>query len=77
MTRQNIEPYETLGNAVILKAVDDYRDAVKKLKKKKNNQAALEMKDECTLFFLSKHFNAFTTLDGKMLLDKLQKEVDV
>lgn len=77
MTRTNIEPYEALGNAVVLKAVDDYRDAAKRLKKKRHNQAALELKEECERFFLSKHFNTFTTLDGRLLLEKLHKEVDI
>ena len=29
-TASNMDPYQALGNAVVLQAVKDYRDAVKK-----------------------------------------------
>ena len=35
------DPYENLVNAIVLQAVKDYRDALKRLKKKPSNQAAL------------------------------------
>ena len=31
MSARNLDPYEALGNAVVVQAVKDYRDAVKKL----------------------------------------------
>lgn len=34
------DPYENLANAIVLQAVKDYRDALKRLKKKPGNQAA-------------------------------------
>lgn len=70
-----MEPYEKLGNAVVLQAVRDYRDAVKKLSHGKKNVTAESMKYECERFFQSPHFNMFTSLDGKALLAKLEKEV--
>lgn len=76
MAGRNLNPYEELGNAVVLQAVKDYRDAVKKLSRGKVNQAAEQMKAECERFFKSSYFNLFTTLDGNALLSQLEKEVE-
>lgn len=75
MARAGIDPYEALGNAVVLQAVKDYRDAVKKLSHGRKNTAAEDTKKECEGFFKSSHFNIFTSLDGKVLLSQLEKEV--
>ena len=76
MAGRNLNPYEELGNAVVLQAVKDYRDAVKKLSRGKVNQAAEQMKAKCERFFKSSYFNLFTTLDGNALLSQLEKEVE-
>lgn len=75
MSAGNISPYEALGNAVVLQAVKDYRDAVHKLSCGKKNTVAESMKQECEWFFRSQYFNLFTQLDGKALLSQLEKEV--
>ena len=36
----SMDPYQALGNAVVLQAVKDYRYAVKKLSRGKTNTAA-------------------------------------
>ena len=59
MAGRNLNPYEELGNAVVLQAVKDYRDAVKKLSRGKVNHAAEQMKAECERFFKSSYFNLF------------------
>ena len=41
------DPYENLANAIVLQAVKDYRDALKRLKKKPGNQAAMSDAMEC------------------------------
>lgn len=71
-----LEPEQALGNAVVLQAVKDYRDAIKKLSRGRNNSAAEQMKNECVRFFKSKHFNVFTELDGEILLQQLEKEAE-
>lgn len=71
----NMDSYQALGNAVVLQAVKDYRDAVKKLSRGKKNSAAEDTKRECERYFRSGHFNIFSSLDGKALLSMLQKEV--
>ena len=75
-TAISMNPYQALGNAVVLQAVKDYRDAVKKLSRGKTNTAAEQMKNECERFFKSSYFNLFTTLDGNALLSQLEKEVE-
>ena len=70
-----MDPYEKLANAVVLQAVRDYRDAVKKLSRGKKNYAAESTKHECERFFKSQHFNTFTELDGRAILSLLEKEV--
>ena len=35
------DPYEILANAIVLQAVKDYRDSLKRLKKKPSNQSAM------------------------------------
>ena len=47
MASNYLSPEEALGNAVVLQAVKDYREAVKKLSRGKVNHAAEQMKSEC------------------------------
>lgn len=75
MSNHSLDPYEALGNAVVLQAVKDYRDAVKKLSRGRINHAAEATKKECERFFQSSYFNVFTALDGKALLSQLEREV--
>lgn len=75
MSVGNLSPYEALGNAVVLQAVKDYREAVHKLSRGKKNTIAESTKQECERFFQSPYFNVFTQLDGKVLLSQLEKEV--
>lgn len=74
MSVGNLNPYEALGNAVVLQAVKDYRDAMHKLSRGKKNVIAESTKQECERFFRSPYFNLFTQLDGKALLSQLEKE---
>jgi len=75
MSVGNLGPYEALGNAVVLQAVKDYREAVHKLSRGKKNTNAESTKQECERFFQSPYFNVFTQLGGKALLSQLEKEV--
>ena len=75
MSVGNLGPYEALGNAVVLQAVKDYREAVHKLSRGKKNTNAESTKQECERFFQSPYFNVFTQIDGKALLSQLEKEV--
>ena len=56
-----------LAEAIILKAVKDYRKALK--------CDARGVKRECERFFRSEWFKILTTLDGESLIQKLRAEV--
>ena len=56
MSVVGISPYEALGNAVVLQAVKDYRDAVNKLRRGKKNISSVFTKMVCEKFFHSQYF---------------------
>ena len=68
------DPYENLAQAVILQTVKDYRTARKKLKYHPKNKDAKLMIEDCERFFRSDWFGVLTSVDGQMLLRKLQEE---
>ena len=69
------DPYENLANAIVLQAVKDYRDSLKRLKKKPGNQTAMSDAMDCERFFRSGWFGILTGIDPEMLMRKLQMEV--
>lgn len=70
------DPYENLANSIILLAVKDYRDALKKLKKWPRNESAKIKKDEVERFFRSAWYRELTSVNGEYLIFKLQAEVE-
>ena len=69
-----MDPYEALRNAIVLQAVKDWRDAIKRLRKNPGNKIALAMKEETERFFLSEFFMHLTEVDGDYLLKRLRRE---
>jgi hypothetical protein len=69
------DSYEMLANAIILRAVRDYRDSLKKLKKYPKNKSALYTKREVERFFHSDWYALLTAVDPEVLLAKLKREV--
>ena len=69
------DEWSDLAEAIILKAVDDYRHTSKRLLAKPNDDRLKLQKAEIERFFLSSWFQTLTDLDGKMLLQKLQAEI--
>lgn len=69
-------PYQELANAIVLGAARDYRNACKRLKRGRKNDAAQEMRDECLKFFHSFWFSLLTDLDPDYLIEKLNAEVE-
>ncbi|MGN1023401.1 MAG: hypothetical protein ACI4OJ_07885 [Lachnospiraceae bacterium] len=72
-----MDPYERLGNAVVLLAVRDWKMAAKRLKGGRKNDAAERVRAETEEFFLSDRFSMFTRIDGKALLKRLKKEAGI
>ena len=70
-----MNPYEELANAIVLSAVKDYRKALKRLKLYPWDSHARSMKKSCERFFRSGWFATLTSVDGEVLLEKLQAEV--
>lgn len=70
------DPYENLGNAIILLAVKDYRKALQKHSKRPNYEPAIQTIDEVERFFRSEWFEQLTSLNGEMLIRKLKAEVE-
>lgn len=69
-----MDRYEKLANAIILQAVKDYRDALKTLWRNPNNVSANAVKSEVERFFRSGWYTVLTSVDGEMLIRKLQDE---
>lgn len=71
---KTLEPWERLANAVVIRAVDDYRIAVKKLKRDPGNKMAEMDIRSLSRFFGSQWFEVLTNVDGRLLLSRLKKE---
>ncbi|AHM55826.1 hypothetical protein EAL2_c05240 [Peptoclostridium acidaminophilum DSM 3953] len=69
------DEYTKLANAIILQAVKDYRDALRRLAKHPYNNMALSEKQEVERFFRSDWFEVLTSIDPEMLIRKLNAEV--
>ena len=61
-----IKSYENLANAIILQAVNDYR-----------NTNSLGKQADIERFFRSRWFSILTSIDPEFLITKLKKEVSV
>lgn len=65
---------QNLSNAIILKAVDDYRTALKNIKKNQNDGEAKSRKAEVERFFRSSWFGSLTNIDPETLIRELREE---
>lgn len=68
------DTYEALANAIVLQAVKDYRNALKRLKKRPDNRAAQADAAECERFFRSGWYGELTQVDGEYLIQRLKEE---
>ena len=66
--------YENLANAIIEQAVRDFREAKLRLQKNARDAEADKTYREIKRFFRSEWFSQLTTLDGELLLEKLEEE---
>ena len=69
------DPYEALGNAIILQAVKDYRAAVKKIKHNPKSRTAIDEALTIEKFFRGPLFGVITNVDPEFLIRKLQDEI--
>jgi len=68
--------YENLANAIILKAVKDYRKARRTLAKKPEDASASLAITRLIQFFHSEYFCVLSNLDPVALLERLDQEGD-
>ena len=66
--------YENLANAIIEQVVHDFREAKRRLQKNARDAEAEKTYRETKQFFCSEWFSQLTTLDGELLLEKLEEE---
>lgn len=64
-------PEERLANAVILQAVEDYRAAIRRLKKYPKDEIAAGRKISIEEFFVSREFCIYSEADGKSLIGQI------
>lgn len=80
-----MKPYSRLANAIILRAVDDYRghlDTLKYLLKTPefNGVRIVEIKrqiDKLEKFFRSEWFDELTNISGEDIIRKVRKEIAI
>ena len=68
------ENWEMLAHAVILKAVEDYRAARKRLGRTSDPKGVQATIRELEGFFRSSYFSQLTDLDPEYLIEKLKEE---
>lgn len=69
------DPYEALGNAIILQAVKDYRVALKRIKHNPKNRIAIDEALTIEKFFRGPLFGVITNVNPEFLIGKLQDEI--
>lgn len=80
-----MEPYSRLANAIILRAVDDYRGHLDTLKylletPEFNGVRIVEIKrqiDKLERFFRSEWYNELTNISGEDVIRNIRKEVGI
>ncbi len=65
--------YINLANAIIIKASKDYRSVLKKLKITPEVYSLIKEKRKIEKFFCSEYCNCLTGVDGKIVLERLQR----
>ena len=70
---KDYKPIEELCDAIILQAVEDYRDALSgKTVGRRSPEIVIR---ECEKFFLSDWFEALTTMEGESLMESIRERV--
>ena len=73
-TRHFHDGWDDLAAAIIIRAVEDYRQIRSQMQKEPENAEQSEQKAEIEDFFLSNWFGVLTSLSGGLLLQRLQNE---
>ncbi len=69
--------YQRLADEIIIRAVKDYRRALRTLKYHPENDTARRSRREIERFFNSQWFGVLTEIDPEVLMERLRKEVGI
>ena len=69
------DPYVNLAHAIVIKAVEDYRNALRRLKRDAHNRDAAIRKKECEQFFSSAWCKFLTDVDMVQAAKYIRQEV--
>ncbi len=69
-----LDPYQSLANAIIHQAITDYRGADKKLSENPKDSTAQHTHNECLKFFHSRWFGVLTDVRPEILVERLREE---
>ena len=69
------DSYERRANAIILSAVSDYRAALKRVKRNQRSKTAIDEALRIEKFFRSPWYQQLTSVDGELLIRRLQDEI--
>lgn len=71
---KQISAWQTLGSAVVIRAVQDYRRLKRQRRKQPQNKDIQKELELVETFFSTSRFGVFTQIDGKQLLEALNQE---
>ena len=63
-----------LANAIVIQATEDYRRALRRLRRDPRHKDSLILKDSCERFFRSQWYGVLTDADGEMLMQRIREE---
>ncbi len=69
------DPYERLANAIVIQAAEDYRAALKRIKRNPKNRDAVDEALQIERFFRSGWYQVLTSVDGEYMIRRLQEEI--
>lgn len=68
------DPYERLAYAIVIQAAEDYRAALKRIKRNAKNRDAVDEALQIERFFRSGWYQVLTSVDGEYMIRRLQEE---
>ena len=75
MSESSVHNWQDLANAIILRAVADYRRAHDRNRMRPEQPETLHEIRNIEQFFCSEWFSVLCTLDGRKILRKLKKQI--
>ncbi len=71
--KTSMQCWEDLANAVVLQALEDYREACRRLRRRPNLKIAAAQKRSLERFFRSRWFHTLSDLEIQPILEQIRK----